>query len=139
MKLFLIPVLFFVVGSQQSLPNAVAQSLKPNGTSIAETEFSDYASVYEFFLSNMMAWETGEFMVKVVKTKDSTERMKNGHLVFEESRIYRIKFDYPNERFLCLVEEEFDPMLLVHKSITAEMAEKNKKGSVEKCRDYMAR
>jgi hypothetical protein len=128
MKLFLIPMLFFVVGSQQSLPSAVAQSLKPNGTtSIAETEFSEYASVYEFFLSNMLAWETGEFMVRVVKTKDSTKRMRNGHLVFEESRIYRIKFDYPNERFLCLVEEAFDPILLVHESITAEMAEKNKR------------
>ncbi len=127
MKLILIPVLFFVVGSQQSLPNAEGQSLKPSKTSIVKSEFSEYASVYEFFLSNMLAWETGEFMVKVVKTKDSSDRMRNGHLFLEESRVYRIKFDYPNERFLCLIQEESDPILLVHDSITAEMAEKNKK------------
>ncbi|QEG22919.1 hypothetical protein [Mariniblastus fucicola] len=127
MKLILIPVLFFVVCLQQSLPNAVGQSLKPRKTTIAESEFSEYASVYEFYLSNMLAWETGEFMVKVVKTIDSTGRMKNAHLVSEESRIYRIKFDYPNKRFLCLIEEEFTPKLLVHASITDEMAKKNKK------------
>lgn len=125
MKFYLIPIVFvcFVTGFQ--MPNAAGQALNKTKTEIKKSEFSEYASVYEFYLSNMLAWETGEFMVKVAKTKDSTNlRKKVGHLVFEETRIYRIKFDYPNKRFLCLVQEEFDPLLFVHDSIAEEDANK---------------
>jgi hypothetical protein len=72
-------------------------------TEVPKDEAVDLSSYYEAYLTNMIAWETGDVLVRIVSIYDSTGIVieEVGDLVIEEVQTFRIKFDHPNQNLLC--------------------------------------
>jgi len=111
------------IQTTEARPQAAVRHAFP----IDKSEIAVHASVYEVFLSNAMAWETGDILVRVTELEDSTERSgKVGDLVVESTVTYRIRFDHASRQYLCLRQFEFELLLLAHPELDADSIEKNR-------------
>jgi hypothetical protein len=106
--------------------SVVAKAIK--GIPIPKSEIAEHTSVYEAYLSNMLACESGDVLITLTKLDDSTNRNnKDGDVVVEEVETYRLRFDHRKQRYLCLRRYEFEWILLAHPEVDAEKI--NKTGS----------